>query len=124
MIEALSDLPSGTVGFRAHGVVTADDYRDVVEPALAAAHASAPAVNLVFIIGEDVERFSLGAMIQDAEVGAAPLSDWGRLAVVTDKHWIEGALNLFAGLFHGKVRVFPVSQEAAAIAWATQNPAD
>lgn len=118
MIEVLSGLPAGTVGLRAHGIVTADDYRKVLEPALAAAHDKTASVNVVFVIGDDVERFSLGAMMQDAEVGAAPHAEWGRIAVVTDKHWIEGAVKLFAGLFRGAVRTFAVSQEAAAIAWA------
>ena len=50
--------------------------------------------------------------------GCVQAGDGRRIAVVTDNHWIEGAVKLFAGLFRGAVRTFAVSQEAAAIAWA------
>ena len=119
MIETIPDLPRGTVGFRASGVITADDYRTVIEPSLATAHDDAPKVNLVYVIGEDVERFSLGAMAQDAKVGTTPAKEWGRIAVVTDKHWISGAIDLFRHFYRCEVRSFPVSDEAAAITWAT-----
>lgn len=119
MIETIPDLPAGTAGFRASGVVTADDYRTVVEPALAAAHEQADAVNLVYVIGDDVERFTLGAMMQDAEVGRTPAKEWGRIAVVTDKHWITGAVHLFLHVYPCEVKTFAVAEEDAAVAWAT-----
>ncbi len=34
MIDKIADMPPGTVGFRASGEVTADDYRSVLEPDL------------------------------------------------------------------------------------------
>lgn len=119
MIERIPDLPADTIGFRASGVVSAEDYRTVIEPALATALAQVPAVNLVYIIGDDVERFSLGAMVQDAEVGKTPAKDWGRIAVVTDKHWIIGAVQLFLHFYRCEVKTFAVADEADAIAWAT-----
>ena len=40
MIKELSDLPPGVVGFEATGILKAEDYRDVVLPALERASAS------------------------------------------------------------------------------------
>ena len=40
MIKDLTDLPPGVVGFEISGTVHADDYRDVVLPALQRAYAS------------------------------------------------------------------------------------
>jgi hypothetical protein len=34
MIERIEDMPAGTVGLRASGKLTRDDYRQVLEPAL------------------------------------------------------------------------------------------
>ena len=119
MIETIPDLSADTVGLRASGVVSADDYRTVVEPAIAAGLAHGSPVNLVYVIGEDVERFSLGAMVQDAEVGDLPAKDWGRIAVVTDEHWIVGAVHLFLHLYPCEVKTFPVAQESEALAWAS-----
>ena len=43
MIERIGDMPEGTVGFRANGKVTADDYKQVLEPGLLEAIAIRPA---------------------------------------------------------------------------------
>lgn len=119
MITTIENLPTGTIGFRASGVISAEDYRDVLEPAMAAAHASQDTVNFVYVIGQDVERFSLGAMAQDAKVGATtPATEFGRIAVVTDTHWIAGAVHFFLHFYRCEVQVFAESDEAEAIAWA------
>jgi hypothetical protein len=34
MIERIDDMPAGTIGFRAKGKLTRDDYRNVLEPVL------------------------------------------------------------------------------------------
>ena len=34
MIERIDDMPAGTIGFRAHGVLTKEDYVSVLEPVL------------------------------------------------------------------------------------------
>jgi hypothetical protein len=36
MIESASDLPPGTLGFRASGKVTSDEYREMMAPIYAA----------------------------------------------------------------------------------------
>ena len=40
MIKELSDMPSGVIGFEASGKMRAEDYRDVVLPALERAAAA------------------------------------------------------------------------------------
>jgi hypothetical protein len=37
MIERIDDMPAGTIGFKADGKLTRDDYRNVLEPVLRAA---------------------------------------------------------------------------------------
>ena len=34
MIKRIDDMPAGTIGFRANGKLTRDDYRNVLEPVL------------------------------------------------------------------------------------------
>jgi hypothetical protein len=34
MIERIDDMPTGTIGFRANGKLTREDYRNVLEPVL------------------------------------------------------------------------------------------
>ncbi len=47
MVERIEDMPAGTVGFRASGKLTRDDYRQVMEPDLRAA-ADAGEIRMLF----------------------------------------------------------------------------
>ena len=82
MIETIDDVPDGVLGFRAVGDVTAEDYEKVLDPALDRALASHEKVNLVMVLGDRFERYSLGAMWQDTLLSGKPRRVWGRCAVV------------------------------------------
>jgi hypothetical protein len=87
MIEALTGLPPGVIGFEAVGEVHADDYRDVLLPAIDAA-AETGEVRLVFVLGDRFDGYSMGAAWQDAKLGAHHLKAWKRTAIVTDVDWL------------------------------------
>ncbi|GAA4473467.1 hypothetical protein GCM10023094_07150 [Rhodococcus olei] len=118
-IEKIPGLPAGTVGFRAVGVVTADDYRTVLDPAIDAAVDAHEQVNLVYVLGAGFDRYSLGAMWQDARMIGVPRDIWGRLALVTDHTGLGEAVHLLAFLFPGELRVFAADREADAIEWVS-----
>ena len=63
MIKELSDLPEGVVGFEAAGTLNAEDYRDVVRPALQRAYASGE-FRFVIVIPE-FHGMTGGALWQD-----------------------------------------------------------
>ena len=69
MIRELSDLPPGVTGFEATGTLKAEDYRDVVLPALERASASGE-VRFVVVIPE-FHGMSGGALWQDLKVGSS-----------------------------------------------------
>ena len=120
MIELLEAMPEGTIGFRATGRVTAEDYRDILLPAITAAVQSGD-VRMVFAVGPGFERFEPGALAQDAKVGLtlgiAHLHAWRRTAVVTDVDWIEKAIQMFRWLTPGEVRAFGLDQLDDAKTW-------
>ena len=60
MIEPLTDLPEGVIGFETVGEVHADDYKQRLIPALEAA-AETGEVNLVFVLGDQYDGYSAGA---------------------------------------------------------------
>jgi len=68
MIEPLQGMPDGTVGFRASGRVTREEYREMLLPAMRAV-AEAGDVRMVFAVGPGFEKFELGALAQDTEAG-------------------------------------------------------
>jgi hypothetical protein len=118
MIESLENLPEGVIGFRAVGVIEPDDYKNVLDPAVEAAASDGP-VRLVLVIGDDFDRYSLGALWQDTKLGTSHgLKTWGRVAFVTNHDWIAHAAKIFAPLMPGEVKVFDVAQVDEAAAWA------
>jgi len=116
MIEELSDLPPGVVGFETAGTLKAEDYRDVVLPALERAFASGE-VRFVIIIPE-FHGMSGGAMWQDLKTGVEHFRAWKRIALVTDIEWMNVMTSLFGWMTPGEVRHFPLAQRDEAIAWA------
>ena len=119
MIEPIADVPAGVTGLRASGKVSAEDYKQVLEPALREA-AEAGEIRLLYVLGEDFEM-SAGATAQDAkmglELGVGHHSAWKRTAVVTGAEWVAKAMRAFAWMAPGEVRVFELGEEAEAKSW-------
>jgi len=122
MIELLPDLPDTVIGFRAVGTVEASDYESVIDPAIDATIAAGRKVNLVFVLDDDFERYSMGAMWQDALLEGKPGRSWGRIALVTDHAVIGEVIHGIAFLFPGEVRIFAVAAQAEAVAWTAEGP--
>jgi SpoIIAA-like len=116
MIKELNDMPAGVIGFEASGTLRAEDYRDVVLPALERAAAGGE-VRFVVVIPE-FHGMSGGALWQDLKVGIEHLRAWKRIALVTDIQWMEHMTTMFGWMTPGQVRHFPLPQRADAIAWA------
>jgi hypothetical protein len=116
MIKELRGLPAGVIGFETTGKLRAEDYRDVVLPALERAAAGGE-VRFVAVIGE-FQGMSGGALWQDLKVGVEHLRAWKRIAVVTDIERVDHMITMFGWMTPGEVRHFPLAQRDEAIAWA------
>jgi hypothetical protein len=116
VIKELSDLPPGVTGFEAAGTLNAEDYRDVVLPALERASASGE-VRFVVVIPE-FRGMSGGAVWQDLKMGVEHFRAWKRIALVTDIEWMNVMTSLFGWMTPGEVKHFPLAQRDEAIAWA------
>lgn len=120
MITVIPDMPPGTVGVQASGRVSREDYAEVFVPAVEAAAGSGP-VRLLYVLGDDFESFSPGAMWSDTRLWAGHVGAWERLAVATDVDWVENAVHAFGWLVHGQVRVFGGDEVAEATAWLAEE---
>ena len=116
MIKELSDMPAGVIGFEASGKMQAEDYRDVVLPALERA-AAAGEVRFVIII-PDFDGMSGGALWQDLKVGVEHWRAWKRIALVTDIEWMKQMTSLFGWMTPGEVKTFSLAQRDEAVEWA------
>lgn len=118
MLRPLPDLPAGVIGFEAVGEIHADDYRDVLRPAVDAA-AAGGGVRLVYVLGGEFTGYSAGASWEDAKLGLGHLEAWRRLAVVSDHEWVGHMVGAVGWLIPGDVRTFALADRAAAARWAS-----
>jgi hypothetical protein len=120
MIERLTDMPPGTLGFRVAGEVHRSDYTDVLEPALRAGLESGDGLRTLYVI-EDLEELEPGALWEDAktgvDLGIRHHDQWQRSAIVTDIEWMARAARMFAWMIPGEARTYPVAELEQAKAW-------
>lgn len=119
MIERIEEMPPGTIGLRASGKLTKDDYVQVLEPALKEGVESGE-LRLVFAL-PDFDGLEAGAVMEDAETGLRAWvrdhSAWKRFAFVTDVEWLVKSMRAFAWLAPGEVRVFGMAELEEAKGW-------
>lgn len=122
-VSLMTGLPDDTVGLSVRGVIDAEDYAEKIVPAIEAALARHEKIKVLYEIGPEFQSFTAGAVWSDTRLGAANLSRFSRIALVTDIAWMRGAAQLFAPVVSGEVRVFRDRELEAAKAWLAEPPA-
>src|SRR5262249_27866019 len=115
MIKELDGLPAGVIGFEAGGKIAAEDYRDVVLPALEEAAKTGDVRFL--IVMRDFDGITGGAIWEDLKVGFELLRSWKGIALVTDIPWMSHRTDLFGGMTPGEAKTFSLVQRDEAIRW-------
>lgn len=119
MLESIPGLPESVIGVKASAEVTADDYRNVLVPAVEAALERGEGLRLLYVIGDDVTGLSAGATWQDSKVGLGHYNRWEKVAVCTNREWLRHSVDIFGYLMPGEVRAFSMAQEAEARSWVS-----
>jgi hypothetical protein len=117
MIKQLSGLPGGIIGFEVTGMVTADDFKDVVIPAIEKA-AQSGEVRFMIVIPE-FRGMTPGALWEDLKVAFENFRKWKRIALITDIEWMHHMTALFGWMTPGDVRTFPTIERDQAITWVS-----
>jgi len=121
MIERIDDVPAGTIGLRASGELSKEDYREVLEPALREGIESGE-LRLLFVL-TDFDGLGSGAWVEDMKTGLKAWvrdhSAWKRFALVTDVEWVAKSMRMFAWMAPGEVETFGLAQEDEARAWVS-----
>jgi hypothetical protein len=120
VIDELDGLPAGVIGFEASGKIAAEDYRDVVLPALEEAAKTGDVRFL--IVMRSFDGMSGGALWEDLKVGFDHLRAWKRIALVTDIGWATHATNLFGWMTPGETRTFALDRQDEAVRWLSEGP--
>jgi hypothetical protein len=126
MIETIPNMPPGTFGFRAHGNITPQDYRDVVLPPLRAAVEAGQRLRVLVAVGPEFHEEPTAvweALKADVELGVRHRQAWERVAVVSDMGWVRKASELFAWMMPGELRAFGEDELETARTWLEADEA-
>jgi hypothetical protein len=123
MIKVIEDMPPGTIGVEAQGRVTEEDYRDVLVPLVSAALERGD-VRLLYMLGEDFDAYSLGAVWADAKLWAGHIKAWNRVAVVSDADLLENSIKAFGWLMPGQIKIFETDDLDDAKEWLAGSDDD
>jgi hypothetical protein len=121
VIERIEGLPAPVVGLRVSGDVTREDYERVLLPAVASMREDHDKIRLLYVLGDDFDGYSAGAIWEDAKLGAHSLLAWDRIAVVTDADWMRHLIAAFGWMMPGEIKVVGMSGEGEARAWITEG---
>jgi hypothetical protein len=117
MLQTMTGLPPSVLGFDVNGALHADDYRQVLLPAVEAAIQQGEKIRIVLVF-EHYDGLSGRALGQDLKLGVEHLTHWQRIALVTDIDWMTHLTALFGWMTPGELKHFPLAEREAAIAWA------
>jgi len=121
LIEPITDMPAGTIGFRIIDELTDADYADVLLPALKAA-AGAGDVRLLLAADKGFDLGTLKSRFEelrsDPELDLGHSKDWKRVAITADANFIyRAAFPALSQMVPVDVKLFGVDDADAAKAW-------
>jgi hypothetical protein len=120
MIRLMDDLPDNVIGFEAVGEVDAGDYKSTLDPAVDAALQSNDKLRLVYVLGDQFDGYTGGAMWEDTKLGIGHWGAWEKIALVTDKDWVDDAIKFMGWMVPGEIKVYPTVDVVAAKEWASE----
>lgn len=122
MIEKLVDLPTGVFGMKVGGKLTEEDYREVITPMVEDAIRDYGSLRCLVEIEDDFAGLTPSAVDDDVRLGLHVLGAFDAVAILTDITWIKNAKQ-WAGFFVPfAMRLYPLSERAAAVEWLAGLP--
>jgi SpoIIAA-like len=125
VVEQLSGLPPGVLGFRITGKLSRDEYHDSLMRPIYAALERGEKLRILIELPDEFSGLDLGALWEDLKaagsVGLKHRSAWERMAIVTGKDWIRHGVSAFGWLSPGELRVFEPGELEPAKAWVAET---
>jgi len=121
MIEIISGMPDDLVVAVGHGKVTGDDYKTVLMPAIEGKLDSYERIRLLLRLTRDFNGFSAEAMWDDAKLGLGHGAEFEAVAIVSDVHWINKAVEFFRFFMRFPVKAFRNEDLDEAMEWVTHT---
>ena len=110
MIRVMENMPANVIGLEARGKVTREDYEATILPQIQAKQREFEKIRLMYVLGDEFEGYTPGAMFEDAGLAFKRPGAWERIAVVSDSEALRRAMSLFSWMVPGEVKVYSLSQ--------------
>jgi len=117
MLTIIPNLPDHVFGVRASDEVTQDDLKQVLLPGLEALGERYKEIYYLLVLETDVQNFTAGAWIQDLIAGVKHLTEWKKMAIVTDQKSVEKFTDIFSYVSPGEAKGYELSELPQAIDW-------
>ena len=121
MLKLIEGLPVNVLGVTAEGEITGEDYENVLIPAIEEKLKVNKKINMLYHIGNTFDGFSLGAMLDDAEIGIKHLAAWNKIAILSDHEMINSMTRFFGHLIPCEVRIFKNVELEEAKKWVIKK---
>lgn len=121
MLSIIRNLPDHVFGVRATGEVDQEDLKSVLLPGLAVIVEKYGEIYYLLVLETDVENFTAGAWIQDLIAGIKHLTQWKKMAIVTDQQTVEKFTDFFNYISPGQAKGFKADELRAAKAWVSEK---
>ena len=121
MIEEITGLPEGTLGFHFSGQIKDEDYERVLVPTIDKAVERHERIKAHIHFGPDFEGYTLGAAWDDTKLGLRHWSGFERMAVVTDVRWIRTCVQALGIAMPCPIQLFPNDQLDDARRWLGES---
>lgn len=121
MLTIIPNLPDHVFGVRAKNEVTKDDLKQILLPGLENLTERYDEIYYLLVLETEVQNFTAGAWIQDLIAGIKHLTQWKKMAIVTDQKAVENFTDLFTYVSPGEAKGYELSELPQAIAWVSQK---
>jgi hypothetical protein len=115
--ELLEGFPHDVVAVKAQGIITSQDYNDILVPLVDERLKTHDRLKFLFLLDEGFDSYSGAAAWDDARFGLSHWKDFSKIALVTDIGWIRHGARIFAPLARAEIHVFDVAELDKAETW-------
>jgi hypothetical protein len=120
MIRLMKDLPDNVLGALATGKIAGTDYETVLMPAIEEKLKKNAKIRLIYHIDSDFTGFELSAIWDDAKLGMKHLSEFERVAFVSDHDMLNSMVKFFSHMIKSKIKIFKDSELDEAKQWIVE----
>jgi hypothetical protein len=117
MLELMTESEDDVVAVRARGVLTKDDYQDVLVPYLEKALEAAARIRVLFLMDETFQGWDARAAWLNTCLDLRHRRDFDKVAIVGPPTWEEWCAKLANLLIAGEIKTFTRDELSDAWTW-------